>query len=150
MLLNRQVSVSQPLPTTGPAIAVSDNFYRLVSYFLSDAGVLIGLDAAEVIERLRADIDIADITRGNRNAFPDSLLQGLSLADGDFHNIAEVILQADEGFLLGGRGRRDGRIQEEDSARLARAPQVKKHHKCYRQNTPTPALMASMLFPWLA
>ena len=37
--------------------------------------------AAEVVERLRADIDIADITRGNRNAFPDSLLQGLSLAD---------------------------------------------------------------------
>ena len=35
-----------------------------------------------------------------------------------------MVLQADEGLLLGGSGRRDGRIQEEDAARLARALQV--------------------------
>ncbi len=51
MLLNRQVSVSQPLPTTGPAIAVSDYFYHLVCDLLGNRVTVI------VMIRKRAKAD---------------------------------------------------------------------------------------------
>ena len=51
MLLNRQVDLSQPLPTTGPAIAVSDYFYRLVCNLLGNRFTML------VMVRKRAKAD---------------------------------------------------------------------------------------------
>ena len=87
MLLNRQVSVSQPLPTTGPAIAVSDNFYRLVCDLLGNRVATI------VMIRKRAKSDEVFQTERFQDAvqvvqFNDDAL--LEESDGNLRRILEI------------------------------------------------------------